>query len=160
MIYLSVDPGNVTGVAHWNSNNPDVRPSTLEIPGGLYGLVDWWITEGQDWWQGVGQFFVEDFIIRPNTHKLTRQPAAYEALGWVKGWCHGNGHPCGVIGPSEHTPYSSYKVKRDSKIVRLGWSTWTPDLHEDAACSVLLMGLKRTNLGALAPLLERIATHV
>lgn len=139
---LAIDPGNVTGVALYDTTWPVDRPPTVsEVEGGLYGFVDW---EADLWMQFSDRIFIEDFIIRPDTHRKTREPAAYELLGWVKGAAHVLGVPCDVIGPAEHTPFSDYKKKKTSKIVRLGWSAPSKDMHADSASSILLMGLKRT----------------
>lgn len=154
MIILSIDPGNVTGIAWYNTVHADERPEVGEIDGGLFGFIDWWVENVAP--QGIDQLFVEDFIIRPDTHKKTREPAAYELLGWIKGECHRLGTPCEPIGPAEHTPFSDYKLKRKSKIVRLGWSARSKDMHADSAQSILLLGLKRTNYEVFENLMKEI----
>ena len=157
MRYLAIDPGNVTGVAYYNSRTPKVPPLTYEIGDGLKGFVQWWDNSAEP--EFAQQAFVEDFIVRPDTHKKTRQPAAYEILGYVKGKCLEEDLPCMVIGPSEHTPFSEYKKRKKSKIVRLGWSVPSKDMHADSASSILLLGLVRTNFAAISPLLLEISNE-
>ena len=150
--YIAIDPGNVTGVAVYDEGMP--RPDTYEVKGGLWGFVKWaMVTPLFDF----DMVFVEDFIIRPDTHKKTREPAAYELLGWIKGTCYEYQVPCYPIGPAEHTPFSDYKRKRKSKIVRLGWSAPSKDMHADSASSILLLGLVRHNSHHARELLKEIA---
>ena len=164
--YLAIDPGNVTGAVFIDTDSDPDNPFRfkIEIPGGLYGAVDWWqgmVGNHVMWvWGRPDYVFVEDFIVNESTHKKTREPAAYEALGWVKGKCHEAGLPCMVIGAGEHKTFSAFDTKSESKIVRLGWSEWTKDNHIDAAISLLVHGLKRVDPGFINPYLERIATSV
>jgi hypothetical protein len=157
---LSIDPGNVTGIAWFDTRWPDKNPTVEEIPGGLFGFIDWWqcnVWKSPDaWHKRPSRVFVEDFIIRPDTHKKTREPAAYELLGWIKGRCYEHAIPCSPIGPAEHTPFSEYKLKKKSKIVRLGWSAPSKDMHADSAMSILLLGLKRDHYEVAAELLKGI----
>ncbi len=151
---LAIDPGNVTGIAWFDPSEWEKPPRTEEIPGGLIGFVDWW--ETKVWSRDLNQVFVEDFIIRPDTHRKTREPAAYEIIGYVKGKCHVRDTFCMMIGPSEHTPFSGYKKQRTSKIKRLGWSAPSKDMHADAAASILLLGLTRMHPKIAHHLLKEI----
>lgn len=152
---LAIDPGNVTGVSRFDTYTLQ-PPHVEEVPGGLYGFVEWW--EWSAWRHSYPeQVFIEDFIIRPDTHRKTREPAVYETLGWVKGKCHELSIPCMPIGPAEHTPFSGYKKKSTSKIRRLGWSAPSKDMHADSASSVLLLGLTRTHKEIATQLLKEIA---
>lgn len=155
---LSIDPGNVTGVAVFDEHYPEIPPITYEVPGGLLGFVEWFQDYG---WYGrhpyVAQLYIEDFIIRPDTHKKTREPAAYLILGYVLGKCMEYGIPCLKIGPAEHTPFTEYKTKSKSKIVRLGWSAPSKDMHADSASSVLLVGLMKTHRSIAKDLLRGIS---
>lgn len=155
MKILAIDPGNVTGVSFYTEEG---APSTNEIPGGLFGFVDWWHQEG--WWEHTDMVAVEDFIIKADTHKKTREPAAYELVGWVKGKCHEENIPLDVIGPGEHTGFSAYKVKKRSKLVRLGWSNPSKDHHADSASSLLLLAITRHDPVTANALLGGIATNV
>lgn len=156
MRVLSIDPGNVTGYAYYDTAIPG-PPVVGEIDDGLYGLVDWWsYNVFSDYDIAPTQVIVEDFIIDAKTHQKTREPAAYEGVGWVKGECRRIDLPCTVIGAGEHTPFSDYKRRRTSKIVRLGWSVPSKDMHADAASSLLLMGLYRHDYIHAAELLKGI----
>lgn len=154
---LAIDPGNVTGVASFDTRFPRMAPRTLEIPDGLRGFVNWYMVEDDyDMAFQVNEIAMEDFIIRPDTHKKTREPAVYEIIGWMKGFAYQNGVPYYMYGPSEHTPFSDYKKRKLSKIVRLGWSVPSKDMHADSATSVLLMHLVRYHTKVMYPLLEEI----
>lgn len=151
---LAIDPGLVTGIAFMDTEE-DVRPSTEEVPGGLPGFVRWWYDDMA--LHGCPEMiFIEDWLLRPNTHKLTRQSDAYEILGYVKGRCMLEDIAFEVIGPAEHTPFSGYKTKTKSKLIKLGWSNPSKDDHADSASSVLLLGLYRNDRKAIAPLLLEI----
>lgn len=139
---LAIDPGNVTGIAWYDPSEPQCPPQCWEVEGGLYGMVDRFPANNSLRWD-CEQIVMEDFIIRPDTHTKTREPAVYETLGYMKGWAWSREIPCMMIGPSEHTPFSEYKKKSKSKIVRLGWSQPSKDMHADSAMSVLLLGLTR-----------------
>lgn len=155
MDILAIDPGNVTGVAWWHHSDFKVR---AEIERGLYGFVDWWRSNvGGLGWPEPDLVLIEDFIIRADTHRKTREPAAYELLGWVKGKCHEAGIPIDVIGPSEHSGFSAYKTKKTSKLVRLGWHIPSKDMHYDSAASILLTGMKRHDRLTATALLKEIA---
>lgn len=157
MRILSIDPGNVTGVAWYDTDDYTTAPRVAEVPDGLSGFVEWYDDLDSPWWKW-DLVLVEDFIIRPDTHKKTREPAAYELLGYIKGTCYMNGVPCQPIGPAEHTSFTEYKKKRKSKVVRLGWGgEWTKDLHSHSACSILIIGLKRNDPETAARLLKEIA---
>lgn len=155
---LAVDPGNVTGIAVFDEKYPAIPPTTAEAPGGLPGFVEWW-WDRVEWWD-LDQVFVEDFIIRSDTHKKTREPDAYLILGYVLGKCYEYDIPCLRIGPAEHTPFTNYKTKSKSKIVRLGWSSPSKDMHADSAQSVLLVGLMKTHADTARALLGTIAEEV
>ena len=157
-IILAVDPGNVTGIAWYDTSHPEDKPEVEEIEGGLRGFVDWWDRNARYLNEDDSTFEVciEDFIIRPDTHKKTREPAAYETLGYVKGTCFAAGSTCYVYGPSEHTPFSAYKIRKASKLVRLGWSTPSKDMHADSATSVLLLHLVRRHPAVARKLLKEI----
>lgn len=148
---LAIDPGNVTGIA-WMGDNGQV--TSFELDDGLAGVVWWW--NHSKYHQDLTQVYVEDFIIRPDTHRKTREPAAYEIIGYIKGKCIEHDIPCMMIGPSEHTPFSGYKKQRTSKIKRLGWSAPSKDMHADAAASILLLGLMRTHRHLVADDLKEI----
>jgi len=118
MKIMAVDPGNVTGVSVYDTLSPE-PPATYEIPRGLYGFVDYWPTLAAMHGE-IHLVAVEDYIIRPDTHRKTREPDAYELLGWVKGKCHELKISCMPIGPGEHTPFSDYKRKQGDR-VGLNW---------------------------------------
>ena len=166
MNILAIDPGNVTGVAFYNTGRVTRRapPQVEEIPGGLYGFVEWWVDDQADGWPALyGPYdliLVEDFIIKVDTAKKTREPAAYELLGWIKGMTYVEQIKLDVIGPGQHTEFSGYKKKKTSKLVRLGWSNPSKDMHADSASSILLTGLKRHAKPIANQLLKEIATDV
>jgi hypothetical protein len=138
---LSIDPGNATGVALYTfaPNYPEFisQFTSREVRGGLESFVREVHLPNYD------AVFIEDFIVNPLTHTKTRQPAAYEILGYVKGVCLQMGTPVYWYSPAEHTKHSLYKEKEGNKVKALGWSFSSKDDHADSAASIMLLGLKR-----------------
>lgn len=115
-------------------------------PGGMTGFA--WQFEGifgaheQPWIEACRQLEVaceswgdrlhlgyERFTIRPNTHKLSVQPEAYEFPGVIKFLA--RKHRCVLLPPAQaHTPSAIDKEELEA----LGW--WTPGLNDaqSAAC--------------------------
>ena len=146
MIFLAIDPGLVTGIAYHNEG----RVQTAEIPGGILGFVDWWSEEVTP-----DQVYIEDWIVRPSTHKLTPQPDPYLIIGYVQGCCRKLGVPLLKIGAGAHKSFTG--KGRKSKVRRIGWITEkTKDDHAEDAASILLTGMLRTERELIAPLLKEI----
>jgi len=100
--------------------------------------------------------YIEDWTVRPNTHKLTPQPDPYLIIGYVQGKCIESKVPFMKIGPSEHKSFTG--KGKQSKVRRIGWITeTTPDGHAEDGASVLLSGLLRTHRDLVTPLLKEIA---
>ena len=154
---ISVDPGLVTGVGTLTPGSPEGRfiVKFEEIPGGIAGFARWWDVQfGHD--GVVGQVYIEDWMVRPNTHKLTPQPDPYLIIGYIQGWCSIHGIPLLKIGPGEHKSFNG--KGKQSKVRRIGWITeTTPDGHAEDGASVLLSGLLRTHRDLVTPLLKEIA---
>lgn len=149
---IAIDPGLVTGVAVFNHSTGDVE--SFEIPGGLSGFVDFWYFSLFNWCPV--RVIIEDWIVRPNTHKMTPQPDPYLIIGYVQGWCHLENVDFMKIGPSEHKSFNG--KGKQSKVRRIGWVlSTTKDGHAEDACSLLLTGLLRYDRDLIAPLLKEIA---
>ncbi len=151
---VAIDPGLVTGVAYLYHSTDDVY--TREVPGGLLGFVDWWEENIMTSAKYIpDQVFIEDWMVQPNTHRLTPQPDPYLIIGYTQGWCHLNGVPLMKIGPGEHKSFNG--KGRKSKVRRIGWITeTTPDGHAEDGASVLLTGMLRTDRDLIVPLLKEI----
>ena len=156
MIVLAIDPGNVTGLSFYDTRYHPLPPITAEIPGGLPGFIEWYMTDTQGWWKLADHIVIEDFIINASTHKKTAQPDVWKILGWVEGTCYAQNKPRMTIGAGEHTSFTAYKLRKKSKIVRLGWDNKSKDLHADSASSILLVGLTRLNRPHADELLKEI----
>lgn len=151
---LAIDPGNVSGVALWDSLLE--YPLSKEIPEGLAGLVAFLETVRP---RTLDLLVVEDFIIRPDTYRKTREPAAYEGLGYVKGWAMAHGIKFLVVGAGEHKSFNG--KGKSSKVRRLGWVGGpTKDGHAEDACSLLLHGMRVGWPETARAMLKEIATDV
>lgn len=156
MRYLAIDPGLVTGAAYFDTKYPDEDPFTWEIPGGLAGFVEWhWDTVSEY----HGPFYtdhvtIEDWRVRPNTHKLTPQPDPYLIIGYVQGYGYREEIPLSKVGPSEHKAFNG--KGKNSKVRRLGWGEATMDGHDEDACSLLLHTLRREEKTIFADLMKGI----
>lgn len=151
-LILAIDPGNVTGVAI-RANDGTV--ATGEYPHGLDGIVDFLVEYKATLPSLPDLIVVEDFIIRHDTHKKTREPAAYEGVGFIKGWARMHGIPVQLVGPAEHKSFNG--KGRRSKVQQLGWAEKTKDGHAEDAASLLLLGLVRNYRPIAADLLRDIA---
>lgn len=149
--YVSVDPGLVTGAALLSPKGDAVFAT--EIEGGIEGFVWWWYLYVDG---GLpDHVFIEDWMVRPNTHRMTPQPDPYLIIGYVQGWCILNDVPLIKIGPGEHKTFNG--KGRKSKVRRIGWVTeTTKDGHAEDACSVMLTGLLRTRPDLVTPLLMEL----
>ncbi len=156
MRILAIDSGNVSGVAWWH----DHAISSLEVTGGLWGLVAYCEDEMRLLLthQRPELIVVEDFIINSKTHTKTREPAAYEGVGYVKSLAQRYDTPCLTVGAGEHKSLSGVNgPQKRNKIRRLGWHTESDDLHADDACSLVLLALKRYDWKTAEALLKEIA---
>jgi len=148
MDIIAIDPGKVTGVA-WISAGSD-HPVTHEIPGGILGFVEWWNDHGGR----VDYILIEDWMVRPNTYKMTPQPDAYLIIGYMQGWTYLADIPFTKIGPSEHKSFNGKGEKMKTR--RLGWGERSKDNHHEDACSVLLLGMTRCDTQRAHALLKEI----
>ena len=148
MSIIAIDPGLVTGVALIYED--DRYPVTYEIPGGITGFVEWWSSQ----FFYTKQVLIEDWMVRPNTYKMTPQPDAYLIIGYMQGKCIENGVPLMKIGPSEHKSFNGKGKKMKTR--RLGWGERSKDNHHEDACSVLLLGMTRCDTQRAHALLKEI----
>lgn len=155
MSYLAIDPGLVTGVATYFPE-VDSKPQLEEVPGGIKGAAEWLAPIlVHNHLASFDFVFIEDWNVRPNTHKLTPQPDPYLIIGFVQGLCHVRGTPLVKLGPGEHKGFNGKGKK--SKVRRIGWvEQTTKDDHAEDAASVMLSGLLRVEPGLVEPLLKEI----
>lgn len=152
MDIIAIDPGKVTGIAIYNTEDQD-GPETYEVPGGIVGFTEWF--HDRIWgWGEPDHILIEDWMVRPNTHKLTPEPDAYLIIGGIQMWCINQHMPLTKIGPSEHKSFNG--TGKSMKTRRLGWGERSKDNHHEDACSVLLLGLVRIDHAAATRLLKEI----
>ena len=152
MNIIAIDPGKVTGIAVWHGSG---KPDTYEVEGGIHGFVDWWNDRAAPLPDLIA---IEDWMVRPNTHKLTPEPDAYLIIGGMQMWARTQRVHFHKIGPGEHKTFNG--KGKAMKTRRLGWGVRSKDNHHEDACSVLLTALTRYDRVTATALLNDIAADV
>jgi hypothetical protein len=124
-LILAVDPGNVTGVALFDPNEPSARPVTREIQhkDDVYRSINKLKYDAS-----VFDIVAERFVISQRTIKSERQTDALDILGYLDS--------LRALYGLEFTLQTAAQAKRfcpDGKLRSLGWYERTKDGHANDA---------------------------
>jgi hypothetical protein len=127
-----IDPGGMTGIALWDRNS---FRADEHLPFPACQLIETYC-------QRLGSALYvgwEKFTIGPNTHKLTRQPEAYEIPGLVKYLA--QKHNCKMLKPA----MPDARLTATPKMLQsIGWWPYGKDDAQSAA-QHMLSWMKREN---------------
>lgn len=129
---LSIDPGNVTGVATYHRGSVETR----ELPKGeTYEYVTDLVDYHYDNFSAI-EVVAERFVISQRTIRSERQGDALDILGYLDGLCYLKQVPLTL-----QTAAQAKSFATDDKLRRLGWYQKTKDGHANDACRHLLVYL-------------------
>jgi hypothetical protein len=135
--YLAIDPGKTTGVAHYDTRTGEF--GSLEIEG-RYALYDYLAS---DWWGHPLVLIVEDWTVRGDTHRFSRQDDPHRIIGALDYLAYVHDVPMRL-----QTPASAKRFATDQRLRTLEWFTGGAG-HADDAARHLLVALVGDDVDAI-----------
>jgi hypothetical protein len=139
MILIGIDPGNVTGMALWNTALYDAPHAWFEEPYETVGLqFRQWLAHKDTVSRQNIKVGVEKYTMTPGVK--TAQPAALMTMGVIEDLCRWDG-----ISWHYHLPATTKKQVSNALLRKLGWWTPTKDGHVNDALRLVLCELSRVD---------------
>lgn len=133
-VIVALDPGKTTGWAVYHCITGLMQ---FGETAGRFAVYSW-VRELAE--KGVSpEVVIENWTVRPDTHKMSTQVDPHRIIGYVEGLCEANGWPFTTQMPGEAKSFAT-----DSKLKALGWEATTKGGHaRDAARHLLTYMVNR-----------------
>jgi hypothetical protein len=129
---LALDPGKTTGYA-WLDSSGAFGYGEIEGRFAVYSALRQWAAAG-----ARPEIVIEEFTVRGETHKMSRQPDPWAIIGYVEGLCDQHGWSFDTQTPGQAKGFAT-----DDKLRAMGWEATTKGGHARDAARHLLTYLAR-----------------